>query len=154
MKHMEIIIPDHLLNCCKTKKYTKLKLSSNIARENEDTNIMSNGRDTRFPKQHGNLKGPSPPMEICWPFTNNATNFNKTDRQTNQKISQHEPTPSQDEIHVLACSLNLTQISIDTTTSIPLISTTHTINLCSWQTQARARQYNLWTKLDEQYRQV
>ena len=45
MKHMEIIILDHLLNYYKEKKYMKLKQFSNTAEEDEVTSIMSNGRD-------------------------------------------------------------------------------------------------------------
>ena len=64
MKYTETIILDHPLNCCKTKKCMKSKISSNIAREDEDINIMSNGKDTQFPKQHGNQKQPSLRMVI------------------------------------------------------------------------------------------
>ena len=60
----------------------KLKPSSNTKEEDEDTNIMSNGKDTQLKKRHGNPKQPSLLMATWSKNINNATIYDCKHRQT------------------------------------------------------------------------
>ena|ERR1700678_3622378 len=58
-KYMEEIFLDYHQNYWKEKKFT------NIDDEDEDTNIISNGKDILLLKQCGKMNQHSPMMEIC-----------------------------------------------------------------------------------------
>jgi len=78
------------------KKFTKCIPSLIIEKENEDTNIMSNGRDIQSPKHCGNLNRPFPMIETCCHFINNNTNFelSKKMRSILKQTSMDSVTPS------------------------------------------------------------
>ena len=82
MKLTETITLDHPLIYSKEKKYMKLNPSSNTVKEDEDTNITSNGKDTRSPKQHGNLKRLSHQMATWSKNIDHVTIYNHKHCQT------------------------------------------------------------------------
>jgi len=78
------------------KKSTKWIPSLIIEKEDEDTNITSNGWDTRSPKHRGNLNRPFPMTETCCHFINNDTNseLSKKMRSILKQTSMDFVTPS------------------------------------------------------------
>ena len=74
--------------------------SSNIEGEDEDINIMSNGKDIRSLKRHGNPNRHFPTMAICYRNTNNDINseIKPSKLQTCHAVHGSYPNSKQQEI--------------------------------------------------------
>src|SRR5271156_167942 len=77
-KHMEEISQDPHRNYSKEKKFMKSKESLNIENEDEDTNIISNGKDIRSPTRHGNQNRHFPMTAIFSIYISNNINSKNT----------------------------------------------------------------------------
>src|SRR5271156_628251 len=71
---MEETSQDPHRNYSKEKKFMKSKESSNIENEDEDTNIISNGKDIHSPTRRGNQNWHFPMMAIFSIHISNNTN--------------------------------------------------------------------------------
>jgi hypothetical protein len=91
-KSMETTIQDPYLNYSKEKRYMKWKQSSNIDKEEGDTNTMWNGKVILSPRQHGKINQLSP-MMVTW-FNNTKIDINYRNRldDKEQKNSKRRKT--------------------------------------------------------------